>query len=188
MRIRTVLCATALTTVAAFPLAGVAAAQQPTDRDCRDFASQAAAQSALHSRSGDPARLDANHDGTACEEYFKLAQRPDGEPRPEPGPDGERPAPGPDGERPAPPARPVVDRDPEPGVVVPPPGAPEHARVRTVPEHQILVRPHGAPDTGDGSAAAPDPTGSDLVPVVLLAGGLGVVGAALVVRRRAARR
>jgi hypothetical protein len=174
MRISTVLCATALATVAAFPLAGVAAAQQPTDRDCRDFASQAAAQSALHSRSGDPARLDANHDGTACEEYFTLAQRPDREPRPEPGPDGERPAP---------PARPVVDRDPEPGVVVPPPGAPEHAPVRTVPEHQILVRPHGAPDTGDGSAATSDPTS-----VVLLVGGLGVVGAALVARRRAARR
>jgi hypothetical protein len=171
MRIRTVLCATALATVAAFPLAGVAAAQQPTDRDCRDFASQAAAQSALRSRSGDPARLDANHDGTACEDYFKLAQRPDGDPRPEPGPDGEQPA------------RPVVDHDPEPGVVVPPPGAPEHAPVRTVPEHQILVRPHGAPDTGDGSAAPPDP-----IPLVLLAGGLGVVGAALVARRRAARR
>ena len=30
-------------TVASFPLAGVASAQQPTDRDCRDFASQAAA-------------------------------------------------------------------------------------------------------------------------------------------------
>ena len=49
MRIRTILCATALATVAAFPLAGVASAQQPTDRDCRDFASQAAAQSALRS-------------------------------------------------------------------------------------------------------------------------------------------
>ena len=30
-------------TVASFPLAGVPSAQQPTDRDCRDFASQAAA-------------------------------------------------------------------------------------------------------------------------------------------------
>ena len=48
MRIRTVFCATVLATVAALPLAGVASAQpQPTDRDCRDFASQAAAQSAL---------------------------------------------------------------------------------------------------------------------------------------------
>jgi hypothetical protein len=185
MRLRTVLCATTLATIAAFPLAGVAAAQQPTDRDCRDFASQAAAQSALRSHSGDPARLDANHDGVACDEYFKLAQRPDGEPTPAPDPDGDRPAPGRDGEE-RPPARPVVDRDPEPGVVVPPPGAPEHAPVRTVPEHQILVRPHGAPDTGDGSAAVP--TTSRLVPVELLVGGLGVAGAALVARRRAARR
>jgi hypothetical protein len=177
MRIRTVLCATALATVAAFPLAGVAAAQQPTDRDCRDFASQAAAQSALRSHSGDPARLDADHNGIACEEHFKTVQGPGGEP----GPDGERPGRDRDGdERPA---RPVVDRDPEPGVVVPPPGAPEHAPVRTVPEHQILVKPHGAADTGDGSAAP-----SDAVPAALLAAGLGVAGAALVVRRRAARR
>ena len=174
MLIRTVLCATALAALTAFPLAGVAAAQQPTDRDCRDFASQAAAQSALRSHSGDPERLDANHNGVACDEYFKTA--PGGDPRP---------APGPDGERPAPPARPVVDRDPEPGVVVPPPGAPEHNPVKTVPEHQILVKPHGAPDTGDGSAAPADP-----VPVVLLAGGLGVVGllGAVGARRRAARR
>ena len=174
MLIRTVLCATALAALTAFPLAGVAAAQQPTDRDCRDFASQAAAQSALRSHSGDPERLDANHNGVACDEYFKTA--PGGDPRP---------APDPDGERPAPPARPVVDRDPEPGVVVPPPGAPEHNPVKTVPEHQILVKPHGAPDTGDGSAAPADP-----VPVLLLAGGLGVVGllGAVGARRRAARR
>ena len=113
MRIRTVLCATALATVAAFPLAGVASAQQPTDRDCRDFASQAAAQSALRSHSGDPQRLDSDHNGIACEDYFKAA----------------RPAPqGPDGEpRPAPPAQSVVDRDPRPGVVAPPPG-PRSAR------------------------------------------------------------
>jgi len=173
MRIRTVLCAAALATVASFPLAGVASAQQPTDRDCRDFASQAAAQSALRSHSGDPQRLDADHNGVACEEYFKMA----------------RPAPqGPDGEpRPAPAAQPVVDRDPRPGVVAPPPGAPERAPVKTVPEHQVLVKPHGAPDTGDGSAADVVLTGPDSTPAVLLAGGLGVVVmvGALGARRRA---
>jgi hypothetical protein len=128
MRIRTVLCTTLLATVAAFPLAGVASAQpQPTDRDCRDFASQAAAQSALRSRSGDPERLDANHDHVACEDYFRTGQ--------------------------VGPARPVVDTAAEPGVVGPPPGARADAPVRTVPEHQILVKPRGAADTGDGSAA-----------------------------------
>ncbi len=85
MRIRTVLCATVLATVAAFPLAGVASAQpQPTDRDCRDFASQAAAQSALRSHSGDPGRLDPDHDGTACEDYFRMGQ--DGPAAPQPVP------------------------------------------------------------------------------------------------------
>ena len=75
MRIRTVLCATVLATVAALPLAGVASAQpQPTDRDCRDFASQAAAQSALRSHSGDPQRLDSDHNGIACEDYFRTGQ------------------------------------------------------------------------------------------------------------------
>ena len=73
MRIRTVLCATALATVAAFPLAGVASAQQPTDRDCRDFASQAAAQSALRSHPETRAP-DADHNGIACEDYFKIAR------------------------------------------------------------------------------------------------------------------
>jgi len=177
MRIRTVLCATALATVAAFPLAGVASAQQPTDRDCRDFASQAAAQSALRSRSGDPERLDSDHNGIACEEYFKTAR-----PAALDGPDDEP--------RPAPPAQPVVDRDPRPGVVAPPPGASERAPVKTVPEHQILVKPHGAPDTGDGSAADASSTGPDSIPAVLLAGGLGavVVVGALGARRRAARR
>lgn len=175
MRIRTVLCATALAALAAFPLAGTAAAQQPTDRDCRDFASQAAAQSALRSRSGDPARLDANHNGIACEEYFKTAL-------------------------PAPPVRPVADESPAVAVaapvvapspaVVPAPVAAASpavadAPVRTVPEKQILVKPQGAADTGDGSAA-----GSDALAPALLAGGVAATGAAagLVVRRRVGRR
>ncbi|HEX5812250.1 MAG TPA: excalibur calcium-binding domain-containing protein [Pseudonocardia sp.] len=163
MRIRTVLCATVLATFAAFPLAGVASAQpQPTDRDCRDFASQAAAQSALRSHSGDPGRLDPDHDGTACEDYFRMGQNGPAAPQPVP-------------------AEAVVDTASEPGVVVPPPGAPADAPVRTVPEHQIMVKPRGAADTGDGSAAPSDP-----VPAVLLVGGLAA--AVALGARRAARR
>jgi hypothetical protein len=184
MRINTVLCATALATVAAFPLAGVAAAQS-TDLDCRDFASQAAAQTVLRSRSGDAERLDADHDGWACEDHFKwtptgpapaavvrAAARPDDE-----GPqrrDGDGPQRR-DGDGPQ-----RRDGDEH--------GDPEHGPVRTVPEHQILAKPHGPADTGDGSAAASDPA-----PAVLLVGGVGAVGAvgvagALGARRRAARR
>ena len=164
MRIRTVLCATVLATVAALPLAGVASAQpQPTDRDCRDFASQAAAQSALRSHSGDPQRLDSDHNGIACEDYFRMGPVGPAEPQPLP-------------------AKPVVDTAAEPDVVVPPPGDPADAPVRTVPEHQILVKPRGAADTGDGSASESDPA-----PAVLLVGGLGAV-VALGARRRAARR
>jgi cobalamin biosynthesis Mg chelatase CobN len=71
MRTRTVLAAAVLAAVATVPVAGVASAQPAAaDRDCRDFASQAAAQSALNSRSGDPLRLDADDDQFACEEHF----------------------------------------------------------------------------------------------------------------------
>ncbi|MDT0349858.1 excalibur calcium-binding domain-containing protein [Pseudonocardia charpentierae] len=166
MYLRTVLAAAVLATVATFPLAGVASAQpQPTDRDCRDFASQAAAQSALRSHSGDPQRLDANHNGVACEDYFRMGQV-----------DPEVPPP------PAAPVQPVADTEPDPGVIDPPAAAAPDAPVRTVPEHQILVKPVGAADTGDGSAAPTDP-----VPVVLLLGGLGAA-VALGVRRWPARR
>jgi hypothetical protein len=158
MRIRTVLCATALAALAAFPLAGVAAAQQPTDRDCRDFASQAAAQSALRSRSGDAARLDGNHNGIACEEYFRTAL----------------PAPPRDGA--APPVAPVVAAAP---------AAAADAPVRTVPERQILVKPRGAADTGDGSALGSDALPPALLAGGLAAAGAAGV---LVVRRRAGRR
>jgi len=173
MRIRTVLTAAVLAAVAAFPLAGVASAQPtPTDRDCRDFASQAAAQSALRSHSGDPARLDPDHNGVACEDYFKTAL-PVAAPGAAAPPNPVIDPPAPQGP-PAPPAPPVA--------LVPPPGgsgevavktgAPADALVRTVPEHQILVAPHGAADTGDGSTA---PLGRS--PVVLLAGGLAAAGA-----------
>lgn len=46
----------------------VAKASPPRDRDCRDFASQAAAQAAL--TPDDRERLDADRDGVACEELF----------------------------------------------------------------------------------------------------------------------
>jgi hypothetical protein len=179
MRIRTVLSAAVLAAFAALPLAGVASAQlpAPTDRDCRDFASQAAAQSALRSHSGDPRRLDPDRNGVACEEYF----RPAG-PVP-PGPTA---------------VRPVIDQAPPTSTVVPLADGPADGTagyaagnpadgaadepVRTVPEHQILVKPRGAADTGDGSTLRVDG-----VPVTLLAEGLGAVVASgtgwLLVRR-----
>jgi hypothetical protein len=186
MRIRTVLTAAVLAALATVPLAGVASAlPAPTDRDCRDFASQAAAQSALRSHSGDPARLDPDHNGVACEDYFKTAV-PGSVPAVKGAVPGSVPAvngavPGsvpaaapvmPVMDAPAPPAPPAP-----PAALVPPggssevavkTGAPADAVVRTVPEHQILVAPHGAADTGDGSTAPLDRS-----PVVLLAGGLG---------------
>ena len=42
-------------------------ANAATDRDCPDFASQAAAQAAFDAVPGDPERLDANDNGIACE-------------------------------------------------------------------------------------------------------------------------
>jgi hypothetical protein len=176
MRIRTVLTAAVLAALATVPLAGVASALPvPTDRDCRDFASQAAAQSALRSHSGDPARLDPDHNGVACEDYFKTAV-PGAVPAVNGAVPGAVPAAAPVMpvmDAPAPPAPPAP-----PAALVPPPGgssevavktgAPADAVVRTVPEHQILVAPHGAADTGDGSTAPLDRS-----PVMLLAGGLG---------------
>ena len=41
-----------------------------TDLDCRDFVSRPAAQAVLDANRADPYRLDANHDGDACEEFF----------------------------------------------------------------------------------------------------------------------
>jgi len=179
MRIRTVLTAAVLAALAAVPLAGVASAlPAPTDRDCRDFASQAAAQSALRSHSGDPARLDPDHNGVACEDYFKTAV-PGSVPAVNSAVPGSAPAVD------AVPAEPVLEAPAPPAppaVLVPPPGgssevavktgAPADAAVRTVPEHQILMAPHGAADTGDGSTAPLDRS-----PVVVIAGGLGAAAA-----------
>jgi hypothetical protein len=110
MRFRSLLAATALAAVATLPLAGVAQAE-PTDRDCRDFASQAAAQSALNSKSGDPHRLDADGDGVACDEFFDIGEKqpPHGKP--------DHPRDKPD----HPPVKPVPDRQ----ILVKPHGAPD---------------------------------------------------------------
>lgn len=53
------------------PTAVVAHAQ--TDVDCRDFAFQEEAQAVLNANRSDPFRLDADHDGIACED---LPHRP----------------------------------------------------------------------------------------------------------------
>lgn len=64
MRMRTLAASAVLAAGLGLPLSGVASAQS-ADRDCADFASQAQAQAAL--LPGDPERLDADHDGKACE-------------------------------------------------------------------------------------------------------------------------
>ena len=48
----------------------VRAAGSGVDRDCADFATQQQAQTALDSDPSDPERLDADHDGVACESFF----------------------------------------------------------------------------------------------------------------------
>lgn len=184
MRTRTVLAAAVLAAVATVPVAGVASAQPAAaDRDCRDFASQAAAQSALNSRSGDPLRLDADDDQFACEEHFNEPERALGPPPDqsdgvdayavETSPSRTRPSETPPSET-APSETPAAETGSAPGggrgregrdavdaPVVDRAGEPVvvdappvDAPVRTVPENQILVRPQGAPDTGDGSAAS----------------------------------
>ena len=52
---------------AVLTLATTGTANAATDRDCPDFASQAAAQAAFDAVPGDPERLDANDNGIACE-------------------------------------------------------------------------------------------------------------------------
>jgi len=73
MHIRTRVLSTAALTllVTTGPTAFVAHAQ--TDLDCRDFTFQEDAQAVLNRNPSDPFRLDADHDGIACEE---LPHRP----------------------------------------------------------------------------------------------------------------
>ena len=73
MHIRTRVLSTAALTllVTTGPAAVVAHAQN--DLDCRDFTFQEEAQAVLNSNPSDPFRLDADHDGIACEE---LPHRP----------------------------------------------------------------------------------------------------------------
>lgn len=68
MHIRTRVLSTAALTLLVItgPTAVVAHAQ--TDLDCRDFPFQEDAQRVLNSNPSDPFRLDADHDGIACEE------------------------------------------------------------------------------------------------------------------------
>jgi hypothetical protein len=186
MRIRTVLAAAILAAVAGLPLAGVASARPAgADRDCRDFASQAAAQTALDPTSGDPQRLDADGDGVACEDYFgtgAVAPRP----------------------RPVPVDRPVVDHDPgavdvpvAPGHQIPvkPRGAPDTGDGSAGP---LSMGPLStAPLSTAPLSTAPLPTrpadaaALDAAPPGVLAAGLGAVAALaaayLVVRRTPTR-
>ena len=75
MRISTLAGAVAAAAVLLLPLATAASAQ---DRDCADFGSQAEAQAALDGAVGDPERLDADGDGTACESHFGGSSGPGG--------------------------------------------------------------------------------------------------------------
>lgn len=52
------------------PAAAAPADDEDGDRDCADFATQAAAQAALVSSPGDEERLDSDDDGIACEQHF----------------------------------------------------------------------------------------------------------------------
>jgi Excalibur calcium-binding domain len=60
--------ATTTATTSEVPAAAVVAAA--ADRDCPDFATQAEAQAVLDADPSDPERLDADGDGTACEDHF----------------------------------------------------------------------------------------------------------------------
>jgi Excalibur calcium-binding domain len=62
-------------TTVAPPTTTAAATTARADRDCADFPTQAAAQAALDAEPGDPERLDANHNGIACEDNFGTAGR-----------------------------------------------------------------------------------------------------------------
>ena len=67
MRRRTTAAAGVLFTAAlSFSFSGTA--QAAVDRDCPDFATQAAAQAAYDAVPGDPERLDGDNDGVACED------------------------------------------------------------------------------------------------------------------------
>ena len=71
MRRTTTAAGVLVTAVLTFGITGTANAA--TDRDCPDFASQAAAQAAFDAIPGDPERLDADDDGIACEDQAYAA-------------------------------------------------------------------------------------------------------------------
>ena len=65
---RTTTAAAGVLVTAVLSLGFAGTANAATDRDCPDFASQAAAQAAFDAVPGDPERLDADDDGLACED------------------------------------------------------------------------------------------------------------------------
>ncbi len=65
---RTTTAAAGVLVTAVLTFGATGTAQAATDRDCPDFASQAAAQAAFDAVPGDPERLDADDDGIACED------------------------------------------------------------------------------------------------------------------------
>jgi Sortase domain/Excalibur calcium-binding domain len=69
MRIRTTAAAVLVAAAGTLALGGVAHAQI-NERDCAEFRTQRQAQAVLDSPAGDPARLDADRDGLACEIWF----------------------------------------------------------------------------------------------------------------------
>lgn len=89
MRIRIMLAATVLATMATVAMAGTALAQ---DRDCPDFPSRQAAQDALDATPGrDPERLDADNDMLACEDHTGPWSTANPTPTNERRPPGDRP-------------------------------------------------------------------------------------------------
>jgi hypothetical protein len=146
----------------ALPLAGVASAQD--DRNCADFATQAAAQAILVADPTDPNRLDVDDDGYACESLF-------GEPTTQPATPPTTQPPTPTTQPATPPTtqpttspttqptdelvgEPVTETDP---IVGKGPSTGTGAGVEVVGNSQIPVKPRGGVQTGDGSSG---PSGS----------------------------
>lgn len=67
---KALLFATSLALLTLFALPVGASAGSSSDRDCSDFSSQVEAQAEYDSGLQDDSRLDANNDGTACEDEF----------------------------------------------------------------------------------------------------------------------
>ena len=90
MRRTTTAAGVLVTAVLTFGITGTA--QAATDRDCPDFASQAAAQAAFDAVPGDPERLDADNDGIACEDSVSSSGSASSGSAPVRAPDAQAPA------------------------------------------------------------------------------------------------